>query len=96
MNETALTKKIRDRLKLEGIDCIKYFGSAFSERGVSDLICVIPKNKGQALFIECKVPKNKPTPSQLVFLERMNALGAKTAVIHSMEELEKLIHSLDA
>lgn len=59
-------------------------------KGYSDLSgCRI--SDGRAVYIECKVAPNKPTPEQELFLERKREHGAITGVCYSVEDALKLI-----
>lgn len=46
---------------------------------------------GRAVYIECKVAPNKPTPEQASFLARAQADGAIAGVCYSVEDALALI-----
>lgn len=46
---------------------------------------------GRAVYIECKVAPNKPTPEQAAFLARAQADGAIAGVCYSVEDALALI-----
>lgn len=45
----------------------------------------------ELLFIEVKVPGNKPTPLQQAVMEELEEHGARCIVAHSVEEVEEAI-----
>ena len=53
-------------------------------KGFADILFIRPD--GQACFIECKVKGNKPTPEQEAFVERMQSLGARAGIAHSVDD----------
>lgn len=70
------------------IIAINQHGSAFSSRGVPDLlICA----KGQFIAVELKVGDNKPTPLQADYLERISCAGGMTHVIRDFERFQEVI-----
>ena len=62
------------------------------EAGTPDLMC-FKYSKDQAntdlVFIEVKVPGNKPTEVQVRKMKELEAHGARTMVVHSLEELQE-------
>lgn len=65
-------------------------------QGFSDLFGVIDKHKtvsghAEAVFIECKVGKNKATEPQKVFLQKMADRGCICGVAYSVEDAWNLI-----
>jgi hypothetical protein len=53
--------------------------------GSSDIIGILPG--GRFLAVECKVGKNKPTPSQESFLREVNESGGLGLCVWSVDEL---------
>ena len=53
-------------------------------KGFSDIMLIRPD--GVACFIETKVRPNTPTPEQLKFIEKMNALHARAGIAYSVDE----------
>ncbi len=90
MSETALKNRISGWLKklVPDVWFFKTHGSPYQRRGIPDfLICW----KGQWYAFECKVGKNKPTRSQLFELAALKAAGAVTGVVHSLDEVKRLL-----
>lgn len=56
-------------------------------KGASDLFVAWPNGGYHGLFIEVKSKKGKPTPEQLAFIERMNAVGYHACVCYGAEEI---------
>ena len=54
--------------------------------GVADIFVMIPAGKYHGLWIEMKVLPNKPTESQLTFLEHAKSKGYKTSICYSCDE----------
>ena len=52
--------------------------------GTSDILCCY---RGRFIAIECKVGKNKPTPAQQAFLDRVKAAGGYTIVAWTLEDV---------
>jgi hypothetical protein len=65
------------------------------KKGVPDLFLAVPKpvHKGgmAGLFVEMKYGKNKCTPAQEDWLERLHCQGYATAVCYSFEEARDTI-----
>ena len=49
------------------------------------------KSDGKAVYIECKVKPNKPTPKQIDFITKAQAAGCLAAVCYSPEEALRLV-----
>jgi len=56
--------------------------------GSSDIFLCI---KGKAIFLEVKAPKRKQTDNQKDFEELVNSVQGYYYVVHSVEEVEKII-----
>ena len=57
-------------------------------KGFSDILFI--RNDGIACFIECKTGNNKASLKQQRFIERMQALGARAGIAHSVAEAAEL------
>lgn len=60
-----------------------------SPAGTSDIIGFSPS--GRFVAVECKVPGNKTTPRQEVFLERAKEKGCYSCVAYSSADVEWII-----
>lgn len=62
--------------------------------GIPDFCCVV---KGQAVFIETKAGKNKPTPMQKLTMEQIQAAGGIAVVVNEkgIAALDELLESLE-
>jgi hypothetical protein len=90
MLEKDVVKKIREHIEKDYLGrCFKYWGSAYAEKGVADLICVVPP--GKACFFEVKLPGKKARPDQLAWLERYRKLGAITGVVTCTQDVDNLL-----
>ena len=71
------------------IIAINQHGSAFSSRGVPDLLMCI---NGQFIAAELKVGNNTPTPLQADYLDRIHRAGGQAHVVYDLETFEKVIN----
>ena len=70
------------------IIAINQHGSAFSSRGVPDiLICA----NGKFIAVELKVGDNKPTPLQAEYVKRIGQAGGTALVIYGFDEFKRVI-----
>ena len=59
-------------------------------KGYPDL-CGYHRTSGRAVYIECKMPYNKPSEEQVKFIEEARTAGAIAAVCYSVEEAVELV-----
>lgn len=59
--------------------------------GVADFCCTL--RGGQVGWIELKAAKGRLSPEQRAFRERQEALGARYAVVRSLDELESTLRA---
>lgn len=59
-------------------------------KGYPDL-CGYHRTSGRAVYIECKMPYNKPSEEQVKFIDEARAAGAIAAVCYSVEEAVELV-----
>lgn len=62
-------------------------------RGLSDLLFI---GNGKVAFIEVKTPTGRPSPEQLSFIERMQALGHSAGIARSVEDALRLAGVYDS
>jgi penicillin-binding protein-related factor A (putative recombinase) len=100
VKESDIQKSILDYLKLKkylvfkhrnvGIfkqDTGRYIPLAAGEKGISDILgCT---HQGKFLAIEVKMPKKKPSPEQLEFLDKVNLRGGIGFVAYSLDDVIK-------
>ena len=98
--ENALLNKVRLAMKAHGASCHRYHGSAYGERGHSDLYGTIRRQGtdegsfyGVPYYLEIKAPGKLSTlkPWQEAFLEEERRHGAMTGVIDSLEALQAFL-----
>lgn len=88
--EGRLVKRILDYLNsLPGVKAIKIHGGAFSESGTPDIFAV---RNGHAYLFEVKTSKGKASEIQLYRLVQWQDAGAVTALVRSIEEVERIIN----
>lgn len=91
--ETAITRDIRKKIKLEGWGSIKNFGGPYSEAGIPDLTC--GKN-GICVMLEVKQPGNKPSPIQVRKMQDIERdFGFPCFVVRSAEEALGFLRSVE-
>lgn len=69
----------------------KYLKAEGMRTGVPDIVLAWPSGKYHGLFIEMKYGRNKPTPAQRQWLDRLQAAGYKTSVCYSSAEAIEVI-----
>lgn len=84
--ETLLTRQIREVLRLLRVPTTKHWGGPLSEKGVPDLIGVLPP-AGRALFIEVKVGRGALRPEQDQYLTVRRAAGAVAFAAWSVRDV---------
>jgi hypothetical protein len=86
LKENEITKAILKELKEMGIFCWKHWSGAFSKKGISDILRVLPG--GRALAIEVKTNSGKLTGHQWEFLEAVNNAGGVAFMARSVDEVK--------
>lgn len=87
ITEKETTKGIRHLLRTHGIFHYKAWQGAMSEKGISDIIGVLPE--GKAVAIEVKIPKGNLSEHQKGFLDRFKAAGGIAFVARSPGDVIK-------
>jgi len=59
--------------------------------GFPDIGLPVPRDPYHGLYIEMKVGKNKPTPAQCAWHERLRAFGNRVEVCYGWQEAVKVI-----
>jgi hypothetical protein len=96
MPEGAITSRVLKELRARGVAAFKHFSGAYSSRGISDIIGVLPPH-GRAFFIEMKTPEayktacNGATAHQVEFLREMRAAGAIAFCASSWEMVRETL-----
>jgi hypothetical protein len=85
ISERDLTKQIRDYLRLKGIFHWKNWGGPIGEKGVPDILGVLPD--GKALMIEVKTETGKVSPEQESFIENASRVGAVAFIARSINDV---------
>jgi hypothetical protein len=62
------------------------------KRGVSDILIMEARNGSNGLIIELKAGRNKCTPEQLDFLEKMKQRNYSTAVVYKFEDFQQIVN----
>ena len=102
--ETDLVRQCLELLQLRGIPAYRqnqggmtaeYKGKArfikfAGAKGISDIIGIVPPN-GRYLAVECKMPGNKPTEDQTLFLDKIKSCGGLAVVVTSIQELNDFL-----
>jgi len=87
--ETAITRQIRELLKLMRVPHFKHWGGPMGEKGIPDIIGTLPgeTGRGRGLFIEVKTPRGSVQVEQDEFLARMRNAGAVAFVARGPSDL---------
>lgn len=86
MLERDLQRKILAQLTREDILAFKI--TAPAKNGVPDILAIID---GFAVFVEVKLPHNRPTPLQVRQIQQIRANGAFADVCTSLDDLQKFL-----
>ena len=92
MREKSIENKIKTYLKSKGAYCVKYFGNAFSQVGVPDLLVCY---KGRFIGIEVKNEKGKTSQLQNINILNIRNAGGISFVARSVEDVEGVIIAID-
>lgn len=79
MKEKPFENKIKKYLRDHGCYVVKYFGCAFSQAGVPDLLCCI---NGKFVAIEVKSDSGKPSALQLANVSDIQGAGGVAMVLY--------------
>lgn len=92
-NEKVFENRIKRYIKEQGGYCVKYWGGAFTQAGVPDLLICI---NGYFLGVEVKAEKGRPSQLQLLNIEEIKKAGGIAMVLYpkGFEEFKKLIQGL--
>jgi Holliday junction resolvase len=93
MREKTYENKIKDHLKEAGAYFVKYFGCAFTQAGVPDILAGV---NGYFLAIEVKNETGKPSELQKINIHQINKAGAYAVIARpaDFEELKRVIFYL--
>ena len=72
MSEKSYENKLKAHLKANGAYFVKYFGCAFTQSGVPDILACVG---GRFVAIEVKDTKGRPSPLQLANLRSIDRAG---------------------
>lgn len=73
------------------VEAAKLNGAGLT-KGLPDLVLYVPSQGYPALFIELKLPGEKPRPEQLEIFEALRAVGYKVAWVDTFEKFKNLIY----
>ena len=91
MREKLIENKIKSYLKSKGAYYVKYFGNAYSQNGVPDILACY---KGRFIGIEVKNETGKTSPLQDINLEQIKQAGGISLVARSVEDVSKIIDNI--
>lgn len=87
LKERDITLQIRNYLKAKGIFHWKNWAGLGSQKGVPDILGVLPG--GKSLMIEVKTRKGVVSEEQKAFIENAKKLGALVFIARSMDDVIK-------
>lgn len=85
LTEKEITQQIRQVLKLCRIKHWKAWGGPMSEKGIPDIIGILPG--GRFLGIEIKRPGGRVSPEQAKWIQNINDSGGIAFVAYSVDEV---------
>jgi Holliday junction resolvase len=91
VKETAITRKLVDKLREAGAWVYKVHGSGMSRAGVPDLLCCY---KGRFVAIEVKTDTGKVSPRQRVELAAINDAGGDAFLCQGMADVDRVVRLL--
>ena len=93
MKEKAFENKVKAFLKKDGCYFVKYFGCAFTQAGVPDLLCCVG---GRFVAVELKSENGKPSNLQIYNIEEIKKSGGIAFVLYpqNFEEFKTVIRKL--
>ena len=92
MLEKTIQSKILRWLRTQpDLVAFKVAQGAYSERGVSDIICCV---RGRFVALEVKTQTGKLTKHQERFLERVNNANGVGVVVRSLDDAKKIIEEV--
>lgn len=93
--KTVYSAKYKRQIPLEAVR----MKEAGIKAGVPDICLPVPRGTYAGLFIEMKAGKNKPTPAQLEWHDRLRKAGHRAEVCYSWEAaanvIEKYLKGID-
>lgn len=89
--ESRLSRRIQDAIRSRGGFVYKVHGGPMTMVGLPDITGVW---KGYSIWIEAKMPGNKPTPRQLHVHECIRKSGGHVLVAYSVEEVMRWLVTL--
>ena len=81
--ETALSRKVLSRLRVEGGRWDKIHGGPYQAGGIADILGCW---RGRFIAIELKMPGEEPTELQKDFLDDVHYSGGRAGVAFSVQE----------
>lgn len=81
--ESKKSRKIIEKLTLEGAFAFKIHGGAMMLAGLPDIICCY---QGRFFAFETKMPKGKPSRIQEFIHEKIRQAGGVVAIVYSVDE----------
>lgn len=93
MREKTYENKIKQFLKEQGAYFVKYFGCAFTQAGVPDILSGV---NGYFLAIEVKNEAGKPSELQKLNINKINKAGSFGVIVRpsDFDELKRVIFYL--
>lgn len=91
-SEKTYENKLKSFLKSKGAYFVKYFGCAFSQSGVPDILCCV---NGKFLGIEVKASGGRPSALQLHNLKSIDAAGGIALLVYP-KDYNDFVQIIDA
>lgn len=89
--EKTIVRRVMDEARRAGWLCIKQHGSAFSLKGLPDILAI---RGGRCVWMEAKRPGQEPTRIQLHVMRQLAAAGCPVAVVHSAADARHFLEAI--
>ena len=89
--EKTIVRRVMDEARRAGWFCVKQHGSAFSLKGLPDILAI---RGGRCVWMEAKRPGQEPTKIQLHVMRQLAAAGCPVAVVHSAADARHFLEAL--
>lgn len=89
--ESKLSRRIMDACRARGAFVFKVHGGPTMMAGLPDITGVW---RGQSVWIETKMPGNKPSPRQLYVHEQIRKSGGHVLVAYSVQEVMEWLNTI--
>jgi Holliday junction resolvase len=92
VKETAITRRLIDKLKAKGAWVYKVHGTAMSRAGVPDLLCCY---QGRFFAIEVKTARGMPSARQAAEMVTVGQAGGTVLLCQGRDDIDMVIEEVE-